>query len=102
MSKRDLEKVVLLSSGQVWSCLFLIVLKHIIKSIIELIRNLLDLEFLPVDFIFNIINPVVQFGDIHLAILISSFSNLESINQLKNLVLQFVFPLLGFLSRDFK
>ena len=48
---------------------YLIVGDHIIKSLVKLIRALLDLELLPVDLVLNIIDPVVQLSDVHLTIL---------------------------------
>ena len=43
--------------------------QHIIKSIIHLIRGLLNLEFLSVDLVLDIVDSVVQLGDVHLTIL---------------------------------
>merc|ERR1712122_108181 len=57
----------------------LVVGQHVVEGIVELIRNLLDLELLSVDLILNIINSVIQFGNVALTIFISSFSNLESV-----------------------
>ena len=51
-------------------CTFLIVSKHVIESLSQFVRNLLNLEFLSVDLILNIINSLVQLSDIHLSILI--------------------------------
>ena len=47
----------------------LIVSEHIIESFSEIIRTLFDLELLSVDLVLNIINPLVQLGDVHLSIL---------------------------------
>merc|ERR1712241_88779 len=80
----------------------LVILKHIIKGIVELIRNFLDLELLTVDLILNVINPEVQFGDVHLSVFIASLSNLESLHKCVDFVLEFLFPLLSFLSRNLK
>merc|ERR1712179_208300 len=66
----------------------LIIIKHIIKSVIELIRHLLDLELLTVDLIFNVINSVVELGDVHLSVFITSLSMLESVHKLVNFVLE--------------
>merc|ERR1711976_673512 len=76
----------------------LVVVKHIIESVIELIRHLLDLELLTVDLIFNIINSVVKIGDVHLSVFITSLSMLESVHKLVNFVLELLFTLLGHLS----
>merc|ERR1711976_720249 len=76
----------------------LVVVKHIIESVIELIRHLLDLKLLTVDLIFNIINSVVKLGDVHLSVFITSLSMLESVHKLVNFVLELLFTLLGLLS----
>merc|ERR1712241_1482890 len=78
----------------------LVILKHIIKGIVKLIRNFLDLELLTVDLILNVINPEVQFGDVHLSVFIASFSNLESLHKCVDFVLELLFPLLSFLGRN--
>ena len=58
--------------------LFLLVVgEHVIECVIEFIRTLLDLQLLSVDFVLNVINSLVQLGDVHLSILKSSFSNFE-------------------------
>merc|ERR1712165_67137 len=80
----------------------LVVGQHVVKCVIELIRNLLDLQLLPIDFIFNVINPVVELGNVHLSIFITSFSMLQPLQKLVNLVLQLLFTLSGLLSRDLK
>ena len=46
--------------------------------------------------------PEVQFGDVHLSVFIASLSNLETLHKLVNFVLELLFPLLGFLSRNLK
>merc|ERR1712168_1658219 len=78
----------------------LVIIKHIIECLIELIRNFLDLELLTIDLIFNIINPEVQFGDVHLSVFIASLSTLETLHKLVNFVLELLFPLLSFLGRN--
>merc|ERR1712088_1042394 len=80
----------------------LIIGQHIVKGIVELIRNLFDLKFFSVDFVLNVIDSMVQLGNVALAVLITSFSNLESIHKIENFILQFLFPLGCFLGRDFK
>merc|ERR1719225_1851945 len=80
----------------------LIIGQHIVKGIVELIRNLFDLKFFSVDFVLNVINSVVQLSNVALSVFITSFSNLESIHKIENFVLQFLFPLGCFLGRDFK
>merc|ERR1712241_1226827 len=78
----------------------LVILKHIVKGVVKLIRDFLDLELLTVDLILNVINPEVQFGDVHLSVFIASLSNLESLHKCVDFVLELLFPLLGFLSRN--
>merc|ERR1719500_2086192 len=80
----------------------LVVIKHVIESVIEFIRHLLDLELLTVDLIFNVVNPVVELGDVHLSVFIASLSNLESVHKLVNFVLELLFTFLGLLSGDLK
>merc|ERR1712029_21214 len=91
-----------LLDGPQMSSRFLVVVKHVIKGFDELIGYFLDLQLLTVDFILNVINPVVQLGDVHLSVFIASFSMLESLHKLVNFVLQFLLTLLCFLSRDLK
>merc|ERR1711860_454616 len=88
--------------GSTRSSRFLVVVKHVIKGFIELIRHLLDLQLFTVDLILNVINPVIQFGDVHLTIFIASFSMLELFQKYVNFVLQFLLTFLSLLSRDFK
>merc|ERR1719225_1136551 len=80
----------------------LVILKHIVKGIVKLIRDFLDLELLTVDLILNVINPEVQFGDVHLSVFIASLSNLESLHKCVDFVLEFLFPFLSFLGRNLK
>merc|ERR1719410_2196813 len=78
----------------------LVILKHIIKGIVKLIRDFLDLELLTVDLILNVINPEVQFGDVHLSVFIASLSNLETFHKCVDFVFELLFPLLSFLGRN--
>merc|ERR1719391_438041 len=80
----------------------LIVCKHVIEGVVELIRDLADLQLLPVNFILNVVNPVVELGDVHLAVLIASLSLLQPLEELVDLVLQLLLALSGLLSRDLK
>merc|ERR1712168_287613 len=80
----------------------LVVVKHVIESVIELIGHLLDLELLTVDLIFNVINSVVELGDVHLSVFITSLSMFESVHKLVNFVLELFFAFLCLLSRDLK
>jgi hypothetical protein len=42
------------------SILELIIVKHVVEGITELIRNLLDLELFPINLVLNVINPEVK------------------------------------------
>merc|ERR1719170_50813 len=84
------------------SCISLVVVEHVIESIIELIGHLLDLQFLTVDLILNVVNPVVELGDVHLSIFIASLSMLEPFHKLVNFVLELLLTFLSLLSRNLK
>merc|ERR1719225_1598043 len=60
------------------------------------------LEFLTVDLILNIVNPVVELGDVHLTVFIASLSMLEPIHKLVNFVLELLLTFLSLLSGDLK
>merc|ERR1719348_1186907 len=66
--------------------IFLVVGKHVIKGVIELIRTLLDLQLFSVDLILNVINSLVQLGNVHLSIFKSGLSNLVFVLQGKDLL----------------
>merc|ERR1719270_1548623 len=75
---------------------------HIIKGVIELIRTLLYLQLLSVDLILNVINSLVQLGNVHLSILKSSLSDLVFVLEGKDLFNKLFFSLKGLLSRLLK
>merc|ERR1711892_1212650 len=77
----------------------LIVGNHIIKSLSKLISNLLDLQLLSVNFILNIINSLVKFGDAHLSIFKSTFSGFELVLNAQDFVLEFLLSFHSLLSR---
>merc|ERR1739848_417547 len=81
-------------------CFCSVVVEHVIKGFIEFIRDFLDLELLTIDLILNIINPVVEHGDVHLSIFIASLSMLESLHKLVNFILELLFTFLSLLSRN--
>ena len=72
--------------------------KHVIKGISKLISNLLDLDLLPVDLILDVVNPLVELGDVHLSVLESALSRFELVLDAEDFLLQF---LLSKLSQDF-
>merc|ERR1712117_764543 len=76
--------------------------KHVIKGVTKFISNLLDLEFLSVDLILNVINSLVKLGDVHLSILKSSLSNLVLVLDAQDLLLQFLLSLNSLLSGQLK
>merc|ERR1719259_1132203 len=75
---------------------------HIIKGISKLISNLLNLELLSVDFIFNVIDSLVKLGDVHLTILEPSLSDLVLVLDAQDLLLELLLPLHGLLGGQFE
>ena len=47
----------------------LVVCEHIVEGVPQLIRTLLDLQLLPVDLVLNVVDLLVQLGDVHLTVL---------------------------------
>jgi hypothetical protein len=58
---------------------FLVMGQHVIKSVAHLIGALLYLELLPVDLILDVIDTMIQLGDVH-------FPVLEPVNSSSNIV----------------
>merc|ERR1719422_2306339 len=75
----------------------LIVSNHIIKGVAEFISNLLDLQLLTVNLIFNIIDPLVKLGDVHFSVLEPSLGSFELVLNAQDFVFQLLFPLNGLL-----
>ena len=69
--------------------------EHVIKGIAEVIRTLFDLQLLSVDLVLDVINPLVQLGDVHLAVLEPSLSKLVLALDAEDLVLQLLLSLNG-------
>merc|ERR1711936_602711 len=63
------------------SMLILVVIQHVVEGIVKLIRHFLDLKLFSVYFILNIVDSMIQFGDVALSILIASLGYLETIPQ---------------------
>merc|ERR1719322_687972 len=82
--------------------MFLVMSKHVIKGIAEVISTLFDLELLSVDLILNVINSLVQLGNVHLSILKSAFSNLVLLLDLEDFVLELLLTLNSLLGRLLK
>merc|ERR1719342_1451658 len=77
----------------------LIVSKHVIKGIIKLIRTTLNLQLLPVDLILNVVNSLVQLGDVHLSVFKLSLGHLIFTLQVINLFHQLLFSFQSLLCR---
>merc|ERR1719309_1448957 len=71
----------------------LVVGKHVIEGVIELIRGPLDLQLFSVDLILNVINPLVELGDVHLSVLKSCLCDLVFVLKRKDFLNQFLFSL---------
>merc|ERR1719288_43565 len=77
----------------------LVVGDHVIEGVVELVRTLLDLQLLPVDLVLDVVDPLVQLGDVHLAVLEPGLSDLVLALQVVDLLNQLLLPLKGLLSR---
>merc|ERR1719288_657903 len=76
----------------------LVVGDHVIEGVIELVRTLLDLQLLPVDLVLDVVDPLVQLGDVHLAVLEPGLSDLVLALQVVDLLNELLLPLKGLLS----
>merc|ERR1719245_2792167 len=77
----------------------LVVGEHVIEGVVEFIRTLLDLQLLSVDLILNVINPLVELGDVHLSVLESGLGDLVLVLQGQDLLHQLLLSLQSLLSR---
>merc|ERR1711942_15971 len=75
----------------------LVVGKHIVEGVVELIGTLFDLELLSVDLILNVINSLVKLGDVHLSVLESGLSDLVLVLEGKDLLNELLLSLKGLL-----
>ena len=48
----------------------LVVVQHVVEGLSQFVRDLLDLQLLAVDLVLDVVNPLVQLGDVHLAVLV--------------------------------
>merc|ERR1711867_66396 len=80
----------------------LVVGNHVIEGVVQFIGALLDLQLLSVDFILNVINPLVKLGDVHLSVLKSGLCGLVLVLKRKDLLNQLLFPLKSLFSRFLK
>ena len=71
--------------------------EDIIERVVQLVVDLLDLELFPDDLIFDIVDPVIELGDIHLTIFGPGLGGLQSSHQGSDLILVLFFPLQGLL-----
>ena len=54
----------------------LVVLEHVIKGLAQLVGHLLDLQLLSEDLVLDVVDPLVQLGDVHLTVLGTGISDL--------------------------
>merc|ERR1711930_28023 len=76
----------------------LIVSKHVVESISKFISDLLDLQLLPVDLVLDVVNPLVELGDVHLSVIKPALGHFVLVLDAEDLLLQFLFSLHGLLS----
>merc|ERR1719288_523871 len=76
----------------------LVVGDHVIEGVVQLVRTLLDLQLLPVDLVLDVVDPLVQLGDVHLAVLEPGLSDLVLALQVVDLLNELLLPLKGLLS----
>ena len=69
--------------------------EHVVEGVAQVISTLLDLQLLPVDLVLDVVNPLVELGDVHLAVLEPALSELVLALDAEDLVLQFLLPLHG-------
>merc|ERR1711993_34826 len=74
--------------------------KHIVEGVSQLISNLLDLQLLSVDLVLDVVNPLVQLGDVHLSVLEPALGDLVLILDAEDLLLQFLLSLHSLLGAE--
>merc|ERR550517_236368 len=72
---------------------FLVVGDHVIEGVVQLVGTLLDLQLLPVDLVLDVVDPLVELGDVHLAVLEPGLSGLVLALQVVDLLYQLLLPL---------
>merc|ERR1719369_2633906 len=80
----------------------LIVAKHVVEGLAQVVRTLFDLQLLAVDLVLNVVDPLVQLGDVHLAVLKSALSSLVLLLNVEDFVLELLLPLNSLLGRKLK
>ena len=78
---------------------FLIMSKHIVEGVSQFISDLLDLQLLSVDLVLDVVNPLVQLGDVHLSVLEPPLSQLVLTLDAEDLVLQLLLSFNGLAER---
>ena len=76
---------------------FLVVGDHVVEGVVQLVGTLLDLQLLPVDLVLDVVDPLVELGDVHLAVLEPGLSGLVLALQVVDLLNQLLLPLQGLL-----
>ena len=71
--------------------------KHIVEGVSQFVSNLLDLQLLSVDLVLDVVNPLVELGDVHLSVLKPGLSDLVLVLQGEDLLNQLLLPLQGLL-----
>merc|ERR1711964_829352 len=79
---------------------FLVVGDHVVEGVVQLVGTLLDLQLLPVDLVLDVVDPLVELGDVHLAVLKPGLSGLVLALQVVDLLNQLLLPSRAF-SADF-
>merc|ERR1719285_337892 len=72
---------------------FLVVGDHVVKGVVQLVGTLLDLQLLPVDLVLDVVDPLVELGNVHLAVLEPGLSGLVLALQVVDLLNQLLLPL---------
>merc|ERR1711971_622297 len=80
----------------------LVVGDHVVEGVVEFVRTLLDLQLLTVDLVLDVADPLVELGDVHLAVLKPGLSHLVLALQVVDLLNQLLLPLQSLLSGGLK
>merc|ERR1711971_1452657 len=80
----------------------LVVGDHVVEGVVKLVRTLLDLQLLTVDLVLDVVDPLVELGDVHLAVLKPGLSHLVLALQVVDLLNQLLLPLQSLLSGGLK
>merc|ERR1719297_651244 len=105
LRKKYLEVIILILKKYFLECeniqiFILIMSKHIVEGVSQLISNLLDLQLLSVDLVLDVVNPLVQLGYVHLSVLEPTLGDLVLVLDAEDLLLQFLLSLHGLLGAE--